>query len=32
MHALHTRHSIFAGMLMFTEDEVENLRNLSNVS
>jgi len=30
VHALHTRGSIFAGMLMFTEDEVEYLRNLSN--
>ena len=32
MHALHKRNSIFAGMLMFTEHEVLQLRTLSNVS
>ena len=32
MHALHTPDSPFAGMLMFTEAEVERLRTLVNVS
>ena len=32
VHALHTKHSIFAGMLMFTEEEVIALRTLSKVS
>ena len=31
MHALHNRSSVFAGMLMFTEHEVLQLRSLSNV-
>jgi hypothetical protein len=32
MHALDQRNSIYAGMLMFTETEVLQLRNLSKVS
>jgi len=29
MHALHTTRSIFAGMLMFTEREVDKVRKLA---